>query len=104
MINSPTPLTYLPVGTAGLTSEKISLRLAANKTIIFLSSGHMLAAPRVELLVTILAAGALEHALRCSGRREAPNVAQMLLQAALGEEPPAVGALRVLGRCYSCHL
>ena len=49
MINSPTPLTYQPVGTAGLTSEKISLRLAADKTIIFLSSGHMLAAPRVEL-------------------------------------------------------
>ena len=45
----PTLLTYLSARAAGLTSEKISLRFTADKTIIFPWSGHMLAAPRVEL-------------------------------------------------------
>ena len=45
----PAPLTYLSARTAGLTSEKISLRFTADKTIIFPGLGHMLAAPRVEL-------------------------------------------------------
>ena len=48
-ISPTTSLTYLSAGTAGLTSEKISLRLTADKTIIFPWRGHMLAAPRVEL-------------------------------------------------------
>ena len=45
----PTLLTNLSAGAAGLTSEKISLRFAADKTIIFPWRAHMLAAPGVEL-------------------------------------------------------
>ena len=43
------PLTYLPAGAPRLTSEKISLRFTADKTIIFPWRAHMLAAPGVEL-------------------------------------------------------
>ena len=46
---NPTLLTYLSARAAGLTSEKISLRFAADKTIIFPWRGHMLDTPGVEL-------------------------------------------------------
>ena len=65
---------------------------------------HTQGVPRVERFATILAAGLLEDSFLCGGRRRTSDMAHMLLQAALGEVPPAVGALRVLGRCYSCHL
>ena len=41
--------TYMSAGAARLTSEKISLRFTADKTIIFPWRAHMLAAPGVEL-------------------------------------------------------
>ena len=61
------------------------------------------AVPRVEGLTTILTAGPLENALRRSRTRGALHVPQMLLQAAFGEPPLAVGALRILGRSYPRH-
>ena len=51
--------------------------------------------PRVEGFAAVPAARTLEHPLRRSRRRRAPDVAQMLLQAFTCEETLAVRALRV---------
>ena len=56
------------------------------------------AVPRVEGLTTMFVAGALEHVLHCSGRRGAPDVAQMFAKTSASEEPFAVGALHVSRR------
>ena len=56
---------------------------------------HMQRVPRVEGFAAVPAARTLEHPLRRSRRRRAPDVAQMLLQAFTCEETLAVRALRV---------
>ena len=59
---------------------------------------HTQGVPRVEGFATILAAGTREDTLLRGGRRRTSDMAQMLFETSLGEQPLAVRALSVFWR------